>query len=94
MLRWVGAAGFLFCFAGLFVIDDLYLREPREARTTTGNVVQWDYKGEVHYITKTEDDWKQADWIALFAMFCTVTLGTYLTPDENNKWLKRSKPKS
>jgi hypothetical protein len=95
-LQWIGGAGCLLCLAGILVTDFLLLSEPSAPQSSTQNVIRWDYKGYVHYITPTEAYWGQYIhmWWPFALMFLLACLGVYLTPNENEKWLKIFKLKS
>jgi hypothetical protein len=84
-IQWIGVAGFFSCFVGFFVMDDLYLREPRIPQQSTGNVVPWNWKGDIHYITRNEDNWRQFNWAVAFSMFCLIALSVYLTVGKSEK---------
>jgi hypothetical protein len=92
-ILWIGCAGFLLCFAGIFVTDAVLMGEPRVPQASTGHVIEWNFKGYVRYITPAEDRWQQDQWMPLDVMFFLVALGAYLTPDKNEKWLKIFKRK-
>jgi hypothetical protein len=81
-IQWIGVVGFFVCFANIFVTDYFLLNGPLVPRPSTGNVVQWNYKGYVRYITQAEDNWDRHTFAPTFLMFCLIALGLYLNSKE------------
>lgn len=63
-IQWISICVVLLCGVGYFVLTDLFLKEPLVPRQVTANVVEWNYKDSIHYITPNEEIFWRVEEIA------------------------------
>jgi hypothetical protein len=76
---WIGLVGGICLLAGSLALDYVMFHAPRVVQQSTDHTVEWDAKGQVYFITPTENWLDQNLHLPTYFMVGMILLGRYLT---------------